>query len=280
MTEVTAVVPMSRLGLIASALALIAALLPSPLVAQATPYKLSVSKSGNGTGTVSSQVGGIDCGSKCANSYSPLVPVQLQARGGTGIFVGWSGDCSGTNVSCNLVMTKDRNVRATFDMPKVNVTKVAAARDFQVVSSKPGIDCGGSCAASFESGSTITLEAKGGPSTLLPKWPGGTVGRTHTIVTSSPLIVVNLETEPTLLAVAAAGYPEFRVRETNQTCQLSPGLAGACRLALEKGKTFTLTGVGGTYTWSVNPGGVVCRLQFECQVRIDTDRQTVVTMSR
>lgn len=274
--------PDSPVRRITGALALVAAVQCSSLAAQPnpTPYKLSISKSGSGTGTVKSQAGGIDCGGKCGNSYSPGVPVKLQAQNGTGFFVGWSGDCQGTSPGCNLVMTSSRNVTAKFELPKLNVRKDGAARDFQIVSSKPGIDCGGSCTANFEAGGSITLEAKGGPATQFPKWPGGGTGRTHTVAMSRPFVEVIVANEPTLLAVTASGYPEFMVRETNQQCLLSPGTAGACRLALEKGRTYTLAGVGGPFTWNVNPGGAVCLRQHECRVRIDSDRQTVVTLSR
>lgn len=274
--------PHSPARRITGTLALVTAVLCSPVAAQpnTTPHKLSISKAGSGTGTVKSQAGGLDCGGKCDNSYSPGVPVKLQAQNGTGVFVGWSGDCQGTSPSCNLVMTASRNVTAKFELPKLKVRKDGAARDFHIGSSKPGIDFGGSCTANFEAGSSITLEAKGGPATQFPKWPGGGTGRTHTVAMSGPFIEVIVATEPTLLAMTAAGHPEFMVRETNQQCLLSPGTAGACRLALEKGRTFTLAGVGGPFTWNVNPGGAVCLRQHECRVRIDPDRQTVVTLSK
>ncbi len=65
---------------------------------------LVVSKSGNGTGTVTSDPVGINCGSDCAQSYDTAIQVTLHAAAEAGsVFTGWSGDCTGT-LDCTLTI--------------------------------------------------------------------------------------------------------------------------------------------------------------------------------
>ncbi len=143
-----------------------------PQAPNLTPYTLTVTKRGSGAGQVQSvpMVGttgaplGIDCGTKCTNNYSAGVPVTLRAIPGTGVFMGWSGDCSGT-ARCDLSMTGAKNVTALFELPKVKVIKKGEMRTATVRSdySGPGgqIDCGGNCAMTVPRGTRLALTTTG-----------------------------------------------------------------------------------------------------------------------
>jgi hypothetical protein len=75
---------------------------------------LTVTKSGSGAGLVSSDDGGISCGSTCSHFYEPGTKVGLlptPAAGST--FVGWSGDLCYYDL-CVLVMNTPYTVTATF----------------------------------------------------------------------------------------------------------------------------------------------------------------------
>ena len=78
-------------------------------------YTLTVSQSGNGTGSVTSSPAGIDCGATCSASFDGNGLVTLTASAGTeSVFTGWSGDnCSGTG-TCQLSMTEAAFVSAAF----------------------------------------------------------------------------------------------------------------------------------------------------------------------
>jgi len=281
-------IPLIALSLLASAMASG----PAPALPDPTPHKLSISKTGSGTGTVKSAVGGIDCGGKCSNEYSPRVPVRLEARNGTGFFVGWSGDCQGTSPVCNLVMDASKNVTAKFELPKLKVRKDGVARDYQIVSSRPGIDCGGSCTANFDAGNSVLLEAKGGPAGTFPKWPGGGTSRTYNVSMKELLVEVPVGALESFKATASEvssttrqfirdnGSLPFKVLETNQRCELRFGEGGGCQLALEKGRTFNL-GVegGGTYSWYVIPGGTRCQNVRQCAVTISKETPTSFLVS-
>jgi hypothetical protein len=84
-------------------------------------YSLSVTKTGSGSGTVTSSPGGINCGSTCSANYSYNTGVTLTATPASGsVFTGWSGDCAGTG-SCSLTMSTNKSVGATFS-PTFNYT--------------------------------------------------------------------------------------------------------------------------------------------------------------
>ena len=78
-------------------------------------YALSVSKTGTGSGTVTSSPSGINCGSTCSASFSSGTSVTLTAAPVSGsTFTGWSGEgCSGTG-TCSVSMTANRSVTAEF----------------------------------------------------------------------------------------------------------------------------------------------------------------------
>src|SRR5437762_7119426 len=84
-----------------------------------TPQRFSlavaVSNVGTGSGTVSSDDGGISgCGGSCSASYDSGTPVTLRASAASGsIFNGWSGACTGTG-ACTVTMSAAQSVTATF----------------------------------------------------------------------------------------------------------------------------------------------------------------------
>jgi peptide/nickel transport system substrate-binding protein len=78
---------------------------------------LTVHTDGSGLGTVSSEPGGIACGTTCTAEYPDSTSVLLTAAAASGsTFDGWSGDCSGTG-SCTVTLAGSRSVTATFSKP-------------------------------------------------------------------------------------------------------------------------------------------------------------------
>ncbi|MFZ9669733.1 MAG: virginiamycin B lyase family protein, partial [Solirubrobacterales bacterium] len=76
---------------------------------------LSVTRAGSGSGTVTSSVGGIDCGSSCSAQFDGGTSVTLTATPSPGsTFGGWSGACSGSAESCTVLMNQARAVTAGF----------------------------------------------------------------------------------------------------------------------------------------------------------------------
>jgi len=78
---------------------------------------LVISKSSNGTGIVTSDPAGINCGSDCSESYDIGTQVTLYAAADTGsVFTGWSGaGCSGTG-DCIVSIDGSMSVTAEFQV--------------------------------------------------------------------------------------------------------------------------------------------------------------------
>jgi len=84
-------------------------------------YK-TLSTTVNGSGSLSSSPAGISCGSTCSAQYVVNSSVSLTPTPSANYhFTGWSGDCSGTG-SCNISMSADRSVTASFAIDTHSVT--------------------------------------------------------------------------------------------------------------------------------------------------------------
>lgn len=76
-------------------------------------FNLSVSHSGKGN-SVSSPAG-INCGNACSVKFSTGTSITLTATPAAGsTFVNWTGGCTGTALTCTLVLTKDTSVQPNF----------------------------------------------------------------------------------------------------------------------------------------------------------------------
>jgi hypothetical protein len=79
---------------------------------------LTVNKAGSGRGTVISDPAGIVCGADCTEIYIEDTVVTLTAHSGpNSFFVGWSGDCAGTEHTTTVIMDADKSCTATFGYP-------------------------------------------------------------------------------------------------------------------------------------------------------------------
>lgn len=85
-------------------------------VQSVSAFTLTVAKSGSGSGTVTSNPSGINCGSSCFTGFTPGTSVTLTAAAASGsTFTGWSGaGCTGTG-TCIFTPSADTTVTATFD---------------------------------------------------------------------------------------------------------------------------------------------------------------------
>jgi len=85
----------------------------SATVSSACPI-LYVTKDGNGTGTVTSPSGTINCGGTCSSVYNTNDAVTLSASPSvTSVFAGWGGSCS---VNGGVTMSTDKTCIATFNL--------------------------------------------------------------------------------------------------------------------------------------------------------------------
>lgn len=89
-------------------------------------HTLIVTKTGAGTGFVTSTPGGIACGITCEADFTDATTVTLNASPSfDSTFSGWSGACSGSNPSVQVVLDADKTCTANFGlrMSDLRITK-------------------------------------------------------------------------------------------------------------------------------------------------------------
>jgi Domain of unknown function (DUF4214)/Divergent InlB B-repeat domain len=176
-----------RAALVASVLvAALGLLLSAPASAgplQQREFLLAVAVMGNGH--VTSNDGEIDCPSDCEGSYvfdgeGAPPTVTLTADPDTDwTFVEWSGDCSGHDEQCTVVMDDNRDVTATF--ARELVLTVAVKGNGHVTSNDGQIDCPSDCEGFYVfdgegNPPTVTLTADPDSDWTFVEWSGDCSG--------------------------------------------------------------------------------------------------------
>lgn len=144
--------------------------------------KLDIAKSGTGFGSVSSVPIGIACGLTCSTSFAAGTDVALTATPSPGSrFAGWSGGgCSGTGTCRPNTAISEQTVTATFTaLVTLHVAKNGKGSG-RVTSVPTGIECGSTCSAVFDAGSSVTLTATAAPGSRFGGWLGGGCSKTRT----------------------------------------------------------------------------------------------------
>jgi hypothetical protein len=135
-------------------------------------FDLEVVPTGDGMGSVTSDPAGIDCGPSCLAAFADGTSVELTAMAGPGNrFEGWSGDCTGPG-ACTVALDRDRRVEARFEVENLEVSVGVPGGGGRVVSVPAGIDCPGTCAASFASGTLVELQASPDAGQGFAAWSG------------------------------------------------------------------------------------------------------------
>ena len=131
-----------------------------------------------GSGTVTSNVGGIDCpGGSCNQDYDDGTLVTLTPKASPGwVFQGWTGDCTGSGATCQVTMDQARSVTAVF-------AQVAPAARFTLrveilghgngrVRATSGVNCIRICRKTYNSGTRVLLTERPKKGYYFVRWSG------------------------------------------------------------------------------------------------------------
>ena len=146
-------------------------------VSKTTPsvqqYSLAITKSGTGSGTVTSSTGGINCGAVCIAPYNSGSVVTLTAApAGNSTFSSWSGGgCTGSG-TCSLSVNANITVTAAFAIKKYTITATAGTGG--------SISPSGSVAVGQGASQAYTIAAATGYSIADVKVDGASIGAVST----------------------------------------------------------------------------------------------------
>ncbi len=102
---------------------------------------LTVTRSGVGSGSVTSMPPGISCGAACTGVFPLGSVVTLTAVPASGsAFGGWSGACTGSTPSCAITMADAQNVAAVFTLVPPGFTALNPARFLDSRLGAPTVD--------------------------------------------------------------------------------------------------------------------------------------------
>ncbi len=126
-----------------------------------------------GSGSVTSNPPGINCGSDCTKTYPQGTSVTLTAAPQSGAtFSGWVGACTGTG-TCTVTMSAARMVTANFtQITRILTVAKAGTGAGTVTSTSAGINCGADCTEPYAQGTIVTLTAAASTGSTFSGWSG------------------------------------------------------------------------------------------------------------
>lgn len=167
-----------------------------------TQETLSVSVTGAGAGTVTSEPAGLSCPSTCSEHFAEGRLVTLTATPAPGSrFAEWLGvGCEeGTQRTCQITMDHAEAIVAKFEPAPAQALSVSVTGSGAgTVTSEPaGLSCPPLCTAGFGEGSQVALIASAAPGSDFAGWSGSCSGSASTcIVTMGAAQSVGAEFEP------------------------------------------------------------------------------------
>ena len=246
-----------------------------------TLVPLTVTKTGSGSGTVSSSPAAIDCGTACSDLFATGTEVTLTATpAASSTFTGWSGGgCSGTD-PCTVTLTAATSVTATFALITFPLTVTKAGAGSGTVSSTPaGISCGAACAASFASGTAVTLTATPAANATFAGWSGGGcsgTGACTVTLAAAVSVTATFDLSFFALTVAIAGSADGTVvsNPLGITC------GATCAATYAAGTSVTLSATPDAGATFAGWGGACSGTTPLCAVTLDAARSVTATFSQ
>jgi DNA-binding beta-propeller fold protein YncE len=214
----------------------------------APPQTLTVEKTGNGEGSITTSPGGVDCGSHCTAEFNEEQLVTLFATpDGHSVLTGWtvvgSEPCPGAG-SCQVIMDSHVEVQANFAEPTQETLNVGVSGEGTVTSSPEGISCPSSCEEHYAQGRLVTLTATPASHNRFVEWLGPDCDESTQLVckvqmSQAKAISAEFEPIPQLpMALALAGTGQGTVTS------YPPGIScpGTCSSSFDEGSTVYLMG--------------------------------------
>jgi uncharacterized repeat protein (TIGR01451 family) len=204
-------------------------------------FQLAVTKTGNGSGTVTTADGGINCGTSCSATYLSGTVVNVgETPDPNSVFTGWSGACTGTG-ACAVTMNGDMTITANFVLGKKLSVALAGSGNGSVTSRDGGINCanaGGNCSSLYVPGASVSLTAAPAETTsVFGGWSGACTG------TDQNVCSVTMNAAQAVTATFNPPPPDFTMAPASTifTVQKGARVTDALMLAGQNGFSGPLT---------------------------------------
>lgn len=245
-------------------------------------YSLNVSKTGSGSGSITSNPAGINCGTSCSANFSSGSNVALTPAAVSGsIFAGWSGCNSVSGMTCNVTMNATKSVTATFNIQTTTYPLTITKSGSGTVTSNPtGINCGETCSTSFNSGQSVTLTASPAANYYFSGWSDGSCSGNPTCTfTMNAAKTINatfveLPANSSVLSITTSGMGTVQ--------SSSPGInncSGTCNAAFANGTPVTLTAAPVTGYYFTGWSGA-CSGQGTCTLTLNSNQTTIASFAQ
>jgi len=259
-------------------------------IAAAFGSAVSLTKSGTGTGSVSSNPNELTCGSGCSafsNHISTGKSLTLSATADAGsTFASFTVNGATCANPCSFTVSGTTSVVATFNVPSATLSvSKAGGGGGTVVSSPAGISCGASCSATYSNGPTVTLTATPDGTSNFGSFSSNCTPVTGTPTQCTILMSTNATVTATFvpktfpLTVSKAGSGAGTV--TSSPAGISCG-ATCSNVPFTNGSTVTLTAAPdansnfGSFSSNCTP---VTGTPTQCTIRMSAAATVTVTFS-
>lgn len=242
----------------------------------ATHHTLTVARSGDGQGGVTSKPSGISCGSSCTSNQPYNATVVLTAKASAGSsFVGWTGACKGTG-TCTVRMSAAVNVGASFRRIPYPLSYSRAGNGGGTVTiTNSGLVCGAACSKTFPSGTIVRLTAKPDADSAFVGWAGACSGTGTCAVTlnAASRVSANFRRVRSELLTVVQSPGSGRVQSTGVAC------TDQCTNLLPMTGSLTLTAVPVT-GWRFVKWTGSCSGSSTCKLSMSVDRKVGAVFAR
>ncbi|HVO53057.1 MAG TPA: hypothetical protein VMT37_01450, partial [Solirubrobacterales bacterium] len=245
---------------------------------------LIVQPAGSGSGTVTSNPAGINCGGECSHDYSEGTLVKLTGTpSGESKAVVWGGCDTVAAGVCEVTMSAAKNVTATFDKQQFALkVKLEGGGSGEVTSNPAGISCtAGTCEALFNSGQLVKLTAAPKAGSTFSGWGGACSGTGSCEVTMSAAKEVTATFAPAAaeqrsLTVEKGGTGSGTITSSPAGVNCGP----TCQASFALGTEVTLTAVSAAGSKPVVWQGCASNpTPTQCKVMLDVARTVTATFS-
>ncbi len=264
-------------------------------------FPLTVSPTGDGTGTVISEPAGVRClvraGTASADGCSSLFPIGTEVTlrvdpDAASDFTGWSGACAGT-APCRLPITAARSVSVGLEARQLLTVTGTGTGTGTVTSTPAGISCpitagvagAATCAAAFPKGSTVTLTTTPAAGFDFDGWEGpcaggGGTGACTLAMTAGITVAARLTTRQQLtVGATGGGTGTITSAPAGINCTITEGTpSGSCTAAFPEGTVVTLTATAGALTDFVGWSGA-CAGAGGCTVTMSGARTALAALA-